>query len=179
MKIGIDVNILRNYIPRLVEMYHKELNKTPFNDEINPYSLEDSFDGEIFDFIGDNVLEIFGFAKESERGAIGFCNQLQIKYPTHDFYIICNGFEIMIPSTLHFLCKMNCDIRNYIFRKNSIDLWNEVDMIITDSPFILSNKPENKKVVKINKIYNLNIQSDYSINNILNIEDERILYNKE
>ena len=77
MKIGIDVNILRNYIPRLIDMYYKEYEKNPNKDEINPYYLEDSFDDEIFDFIGENILEIFGFAKESERGIIGFCNKIQ------------------------------------------------------------------------------------------------------
>jgi hypothetical protein len=70
---------------------------------------------------------------------------------------------------------MNCDIEGYVFRKNSIDLWKEVDMIVTDSPFLLDNKPEDKKVVKLNKFYNLNHQSDYSINNLLDIENERIL----
>lgn len=175
MKIGIDVNILRNYIPRLTDMYFKEYEKSPLNDEINPYFLEESFGDEIFDFIGENILEIFGFAKESERGVISYCNQLQKNYSNHQFYIICNGFEIMVPSTLHFLCKMNCDIEGYVFRKNSIDLWKEVDMIVTDSPFLLDNKPEDKKVVKLNKFYNLNHQSDYSINNLLDIENERIL----
>jgi hypothetical protein len=52
MKIGIDVNILRNYIPRLIDMYYKEHEKSPSNEDINPYALEDSFDDEIFDFIG-------------------------------------------------------------------------------------------------------------------------------
>jgi hypothetical protein len=70
---------------------------------------------------------------------------------------------------------MNCDIDGYIFRKNSIDLWEEVDMIVTDSPFLLENKPKDKKVVKLNKFYNLNIQSDYTINSLLEIENERIL----
>jgi hypothetical protein len=175
MKVGIDVNILRNYIPRLVDMYFKDKDKSPLNDDINPYSLEESFDDEIFDFIGENVLEIFGFAKESDRGVISYCNQLQKNYSNHKFYIICNGFEIMIPSTLHFLSKMNCDIEGYIFRKNSIDLWEELDIIITDSPFLLQNKPEDKKVVKINKFYNLNHQSDYSINKFIDIENEGIL----
>ena len=175
MKIGIDVNILRNYIPRLIDMYSKENEKNPLNDEINPYYLENSFDDDIFDFIGENVLEIFGFAKESERGVISYCNQLQKNYIDHKFYIICNGFEIMVPSTLHFLCKMNCDIEGYVFRKNSIDLWEEVDMIVTDSPFLLGNKPKDKKVVKLNKFYNLNLQSDYTINSLLEIENERIL----
>lgn len=175
MKIGIDVNILRNYIPRLIDMYYKEYEKSPSRDEINPYALEDSFDDEIFDFIGENILEIFGFAKESERGVISYCNTLQESHNEHKFYIICNGFEIMIPSTLHFLCKMNCDIQGYIFRKNSIDLWEEVDMIITDSPFLLDNKPENKKSVKLSRFYNLNNESDYTINNLLDIENEKIL----
>lgn len=175
MKIGIDVNILRNFIPRLINMYYKEHEKNPKNDKINPYYLEDAFDDEIFDFIGENILEIYGFAKESERGIINYCNQLQKNYTEHKFYILCNGFNIMIPSTLHFLCKMNCDIENYIFRKNSIDLWEEVDMIITDSPFILENKPKHKKVVKINKFYNSIYESDYNINNLLDIENEKIL----
>ena len=176
MKIGIDVNILRNYIPRLVDMYYKECDKSPINNDINPYALEESFDDEIFDFIGENIIEIFGFAKESERGIISYCNTLQNKYEEHQFYIICNGFGTIIPSTLHFLCKMNCDIQNYIFRKNSIDLWEEVDMIITDSPFLLENKPENKKIVKVIKNFNLNYKSDYSINNLLDIENEKILH---
>jgi hypothetical protein len=174
MKIGIDVNILRNYIPRLCDMYFKEFDKEPLTLDINPYDLEESFDSEIFGFIGENILEIFGFAKESERGVISFCSQLQKTYTEHSFYILCNGYEMIIPSTLHFLSKMNCDINNYIFRKNSIDLWDEVDMIITDSPFLLENKPDNKKIVKINKSYNLNHVSDYSINNIISIENEGI-----
>jgi hypothetical protein len=175
MKIGIDVNILRNYIPRLLDMYVKEYGENPLKDEVNPYSLEECFNSDIYDFIGENILEIFGFAKESERGLISYCNQLQKKYNNHQFYIICNGFEMMIPSTLHFLCKMNCDIQNYIFRKNSIDLWEEVDIIITDNPFLIDNKPNNKKVIKVKKFYNLNNNSDYTINNLIEIENERIL----
>jgi len=175
MKIGIDVNILRNYIPRLIDMYYKEYEKSPSNEDINPYALEDSFDDEIFDFIGENILEIFGFAKETERGVISYCNQLQKNHTEHQFYIVCNGFEMIVPSTLHFLCKMNCDVQNYIFRKNSIDLWGEVDMIITDSPFLLENKPEDKKIVKIKKFYNLNNESDYTLDRLTDIENEKIL----
>jgi hypothetical protein len=175
MKIGIDVNILRNYTPRLIDMYYKEYEKSPSNEDINPYALEDSFDDEIFDFIGENILEIFGFAKETERGIISYCNQLQKNHTEHQFYIVCNGFEMIVPSTLHFLCKMNCDVQNYIFRKNSIDLWGEVDMIITDSPFLLENKPEDKKIVKIKKFYNLNNESDYSLERLTDIENEKIL----
>ena len=175
MKIGIDVNILRNYIPRLIDMYYKEHEKSPSNEDINPYALEDSFDDEIFDFIGENILEIFGFAKETERGIISYCSQLQKNHTEHQFYIVCNGFEMIVPSTLHFLCKMNCDIQNYVFRKNSIDLWEEVDMIITDSQFFLENKPEDKKIVKIKKFYNLNNQSDYTLDRLTDIENEKIL----
>lgn len=177
MKIGIDINILRNYIPRLIDMYYKEYEKNPKSDEINPYCLEESFDDEIIDFIGENIIEIFGFAKETERGIISYCNTLQKTYSNYEFYIICNGFGTIIPSTLHFLSKMNCDIQNYIFRKNSIDLWKEVDMIVTDSPFLLENKPKDKKIVKVEKFYNMNYESDYIIKNLIEIENERILRN--
>lgn len=174
MRVGVDINILRDYIPKLVSMYFKEHEKDPNNDEINPYGLEDSFDDEIFDFIGENCLEIFGFAKESERGVIGFCGMLQEKYPEHTFYIICNGWKMIVPATLHFLSKMSCNVLNYVFRQNSIDLWENIDIIITDSPFLLKNKPEGKKIVKINKFYNTDLVADYNIENLTKIEDEGI-----
>lgn len=77
-----------------------------------------------------------------------------------DIYIISPGKEQSVSATLHFLTKNVCRIKNISFREYTKELWNDFDVLITDCPEILDNKPEGKFSVKINQDYNINCKSD-------------------
>ena len=53
-----------------------------------------------------------------------------------------------------------------IFTLGTIDCWEFVDLMITDHPEILNSKPEGKKTIKIEKLFNQEINSDYTIRTV-------------
>ena len=42
-------------------------------------------------------------------------------------------------------------------------MWDEVDVLLTASPDLLLNHPENKKVIKFESAYNTEIQKEFTI----------------
>jgi hypothetical protein len=46
------------------------------------------------------------------------------------------------------------------------DCWDFVDCMITDHPEVLNSKPEGKITIKIEKTFNSEIVSDYSIRSV-------------
>jgi hypothetical protein len=45
-------------------------------------------------------------------------------------------------------------------------LWDKVDVLLTANPSLISETPQNKKIVKYNTIYNTNSESMYQINKL-------------
>lgn len=62
--------------------------------------------------------------------------------------------------------KFGCQVEKVKFySKITLDsLWDEVDVLLTASPDLLLNHPENKKVIKFESVYNKEIQSEITIN---------------
>ena len=48
------------------------------------------------------------------------------------------------------------------FPKNSADIWEKCDVLVTADPKLLSEKPEGKKTVKIEMPYNEGIEADFT-----------------
>ena len=68
--------------------------------------------------------------------------------------------------TYFFLSKINCNIREVYLPIDSITIWNRCDVLITANPNLLKNCPEDKKVIKIEKEYNKDIDSEYCFKNL-------------
>jgi hypothetical protein len=123
------------------------------------------------------VFEIFGCApkmyKQLDLHFKNFC----INY-NDDFEIIVVSKEnfFSIPPTLHFLSIIGSRATKYIFVENSQEIWNNVDILVTADPELIKNKPDNKKIIKVSRIFNKELNSDLEIMGIndLNLIDEVI-----
>lgn len=123
------------------------------------------------EFIYDKCcLEIFGYSDEVIDGAVQSINDLNLHLKDngkkHDIVITSREVGRSIPATLFFLSKTGCMIQDIKFTVNTTDCWQHVDCMITDHPEILNSKPEGKIVIKIEKTYNKDIPSEYTIKTV-------------
>jgi hypothetical protein len=121
------------------------------------------------------TLEIFGYANETISSAVETLNQLILEHPNHEFVIISREGGLAIPSTLFFLSKTKSICTNIKFIKEYSNVWDLVDVMITDNPDILKSKPNNKLSVIVDKHYNEDInQSGIRVKTIKEV-DLRVL----
>ena len=64
------------------------------------------------------------------------------------------------------MSKIGTKIREVYFPVDSFTIWDKCDVLITANPNLISNKPLNKKVVKIKTEYNNEVDADYSFNSL-------------
>jgi len=111
----------------------------------------------------DYLFEIHGAATIMYKGMDLHINNFILKYDnTVDFILMNVENRFSIPPTLFFLSKMSCRFKNYKFVNNAIDMWNNVDVLITTDPEILKlGAPWGKKIIKLNRPYNekINVKS--------------------
>ena len=75
-----------------------------------------------------------------------------------------------------FISKMATRIRNCFFPKNSSEIWEKCDVLVTAEPKLLENKPEGKTAIKIEMPYNKECPCDYSYDGLDKfLEDEEII----
>lgn len=87
-------------------------------------------------------------------------NFLQKYEETADFTIISVENRFSIPPTLFFLSKISARFRNYKFVVKPIDMWKEVNVLITTDPELLRvGAPWGKKLIKLKRPYNENIKA--------------------
>ena len=165
MKIGIELNnIVRDINKQLVFYYKRDIVKD-FDDEnidMNVFDIskklkfekkKDKFEYMYVDY----PYEIFGCAKTTERNLAANLNNWLIdlsskKNGKHDICLFSLKEEALsIQSTYFFLSKIGCRIREMFFPKDGVDMWNKCDVIITTNSRIITNKPNGKVVVLINK----------------------------
>ena len=71
-------------------------------------------------------------------------------------------FNTSIGYTCFFLSQIATRVREIYFPKNSADIWEKCDVLVTADPKLLSEKPEGKKTVKIEMPYNEGIEADFT-----------------
>ena len=120
------------------------------------------------DFIYDKCcLEIFGYADESIDGAVQSINDLSLQTTgKHSMIITSREAGRGVSATLFFLSKTGCMIQDIKFTLGTNDCWEFVDCMITDHPEILNSKPEGKISIKIEKPFNEEIPSDYTVRSV-------------
>lgn len=90
-------------------------------------------------------------------------------------FMLANPFEFnaSIGYTCFFLSQIATRIRDFYFPKNSSDIWNRCDVLVTADPKLLAEKPEGKKSVKIEAPYNKDSEADLTYESLSKlIEDE-------
>lgn len=190
MRIGIDINnVLRDYDKQFIKYYTKaysseyDMNKNEefkydvnTNDKVDIYS--DNFfyvfkfksEVEYKKFIyEDHPYELFAASDkmtktigvELDQWCLGITN-IETDEDVEFFIISPNEVGVALTSSLFFLSKCGLRLRNYIFPKKEIDVWNHCDIYITSNINILENKPEGKIAIKINNERNGEVECDYS-----------------
>lgn len=125
----------------------------------------------------DYLFEINGAAPIMYKGMDLHVNNFLQKYEnTVDFTVMSVENRFSIPPTLFFLSKMSCRFKNYKFLDNALDMWKDIDILITTNPEILKlGVPWGKKLIKLTRPYNKNIKT--SSIEVLQIAD--LLDNKQ
>lgn len=108
----------------------------------------------------DFCFEIFGTAPIMYKGLDTDFNSFHKKFEDFvEIYIISKENKQSIPPTLFFLSKMGCRVNNIKFYNNSADKINDVDILITTDPEILSIKHKGKKIIKLSRPYNMELKN--------------------
>lgn len=160
--------VVRNEIEFNPEFNEKEFVKSDASFELKEVKDDDIT---VDDFIYDKCcLEIFGYADETIDGAVQSISDLDLHLKMngkkHDIVITSREAGRSIPATFFFLSKTGCMIQDIKFTMGNNDCWDFVDCMITDHPSILSSKPEGKLTIKIEKTFNKDIPSDYTIKSV-------------
>jgi len=184
MKIGIEVNgVLRDTITKILQVYEKWYIDNPLNEkkegdfeygiisDITSLNLSQHLkfqnEDEVYDFLyTEHCMEIFGHSPSVEMSTFVDFNDFYVENrDQHEILIVSDEIGKSKPATLFFLSKFGCQVEKVKFySKITIDsMWDEVDVLLTASPDLLLNHPENKKVIKFESPYNTEIQKEVTI----------------
>lgn len=158
--------IVRNEIEFNPDFNEKEFLKS----DVPAFDTEEVTDDDVTvdDFVYDKCcLEIFGYADEMVDGGVQSINDLELQtIGKHKFVVTSREAGRSVPSTLFFLSKTGCMIQDIKFTMGTTDCWDFVDCMITDHPEVLNSKPEGKITIKVEKTFNSEIPSDYSVRSV-------------
>jgi hypothetical protein len=184
MKIGIEVNgVLRDTITKILQVYEKWYIDNPLNEKkegdfeygiisditsLNlSHHLKFQNEDEVYDFLyTEHCMEIFGHSPSVEMSTFVDFNDFYVENrDQHEILIVSDEIGKSKPATLFFLSKFGCQVEKVKFySKITLDsMWDEVDVLLTASPDLLLNHPENKKVIKFESPYNTEIQKEVTI----------------
>lgn len=109
----------------------------------------------------DFLFELHGAAPKMYPQLDLDVNKFLLKYDTTaQFTVMSVENRFSIPPTLFFLSKISSRFRNYKFVDKAVDMWKEVDVLITTDPEILKlGVPWGKKLIKLTRPYNENIKA--------------------
>lgn len=109
----------------------------------------------------DFLFEIHGAAPKMYPQMDLDVNNFLLKYDTTaQFTVMSIENRFSIPPTLFFLSKISSRFKNYKFVDKGVDMWKEVDVLITTDPEILKlGAPWGKKLIKLKRPYNEDIKA--------------------
>lgn len=192
MRIAIDVNgVLRDTLTKIQQVYErwyidnqiKQTEDENFKYEIisdvttldlaNHLKFKD--EDEIYNFLYvDHTMEIFGHSPSVEMNTFVDLNDFYFdNRDNHEILIVSDEIGKSKPATLFFISKFGCQIEKVKFySKVTLDkLWEELDILVTANPELITNHPEDKKIIKFETKYNENIDCEIRIGNIKELKD--------
>lgn len=197
MKIAIDLNdVVRDYTDNFIKTYLLNYNREYNTEELSiwtndmesvlPFKTQRAYQKFVYE---DFSYELFGKCDTVTKNL-----PIEINEWLHKLNDENEEIEVMFVSpmefgpticyTYFFLSKINCNIREVYLPIDSTTIWNRCDVLITANPNLLKNCPEDKKVIKIEKEYNKDIDSEYCFKNLSSLmHDEnnilKIIKNEE
>ena len=179
MKIAIDLNdVVRDYTDNFIKTYLLNYNREYNTEELSiwtndmesvlPFKTQRAYQKFVYE---DFSYELFGKCDTVTKNL-----PIEINEWLHKLNDENEEIEVMFVSpmefgpticyTYFFLSKINCNIREVYLPIDSTTIWNRCDVLITANPNLLKNCPEDKKVIKIEKEYNKDIDSEYCFKNL-------------
>jgi hypothetical protein len=191
MRIAIEINgVLRNTIGKIEQIYQKFLiDKTDgIEDEesfkyemklpVTSLTLQEHFkfqnDEELYSFLYEEFpMEIFGHSQSSEYSSFNDLNDIYVNLrDEHDLIIVSDEIGKSKPASLFFISKFGCQLEKVKFYSNLTinSMWDEIDILLTSNPALLLEHPEDKTVIKYHTEYNKQIDTNYSIIELKELE---------
>lgn len=194
MRICITLDdVIRAKTVQIGKIYQKHVNPEidldsldfSTDDYTKVFGFEDEEEYKTFLYT-DYPFEIFAEATVTEKMIDKNLNLWHIKQSQNDDFdepielIIANPFEYnaSIGFTYFFLSKIATRVREIYLPSTALDIWDKCDVLITATPRLLKNKPEGKKVIKIETDYNKDITSDYTYEHLSDFLNDETIINK-
>lgn len=193
--IGIELNhVVRNINKQIIKYYSKEFDPSADIDEIDDKGdvfetyakFDNSFKKNEFLYI-DYPYEIYGCSKTCEKNlAVKITNWLTDISNIEDedirvVFFSLNEEALTIQSTFFFLSKIGTRVRKVFFPKDTKEVWDECDVVITaNSSLFRDGEMENKKIVLVNRPFNEEFRekSFLTYDNLSEIIDDNDFFQK-
>ena len=189
MRIGITINgVLRDTLQKVILTYNRYNESDIKIEDLKSLNLLEYLkfetEEELLEWMYvECPMEIFGNGLALRDNIFNTLNTFYKDFrDEHEIIIVSEEIEKSKSATLFFLAKYGCLIDNIkFFGLNSFydNVWEDVDMIITTDPQLISKKPKNKKSIKIEDRFNKEINSDFTISELEQIFDLNIFKNEE
>tara|TARA_R110000737_G_scaffold78955_2_gene110704 strand:- start:499 stop:1077 length:579 start_codon:yes stop_codon:yes gene_type:complete len=184
MKISVSINgVLRDVLLKFQQVYEKYEDRETKSDVITPNLMEYTHfknEEELYNFLYQEApMEIFGQAKETILNVIAHLVELYKDMPPdYKLSIVTDDLGKSKSATLWFLAKYGlvCDEILFYNVKTLDGIWEGTDVFITSDIDVITTKPDNKKLIVVDQVYNNSYDCDLRITNLkelntLNIED--------
>jgi len=191
MRIAIEINgVLRNTLDKIEQTYQKFMIdktegiedeesirreiKTPIDslELLNHFVFENN--EELYSFLYEDFpMEIFGHAQSTEYSTFNDLNELYVDLrDNHELLIVSDEIGRSKPASLFFLSKFGCQLEKVKFYSNLTinSMWDEIDILLTSNPALLLQHPEDKIVIKYLTGYNKQIDTNYSITTLKELD---------
>jgi hypothetical protein len=133
-------------------------------------------DDEYYSFMYEEFpMQIFGHAGSTEMTSFNDLNDFYTSNrDTHRICLVSDEIGKSKPATLFFLSKFSSLIEEIRFFSETTKnlMWDEIDVLLTANPDLLLNKPDNKIVIKFDTEYNKNVQSEFMISSIKELDNK-------
>jgi hypothetical protein len=191
MRIAIEINgVLRNTLDKIEQTYqkfmidktegiedeesiHREI-KLPIDslELLNHFVFENN--EELYSFLYEDFpMEIFGHSQSTEYSTFNDLNELYVDLrDNHELLIVSDEIGRSKPASLFFLSKFGCQLEKVKFYSNLTinSMWDEIDILLTSNPALLLQHPEDKIVIKYLTGYNKQIDTNYSITTLKELD---------
>jgi hypothetical protein len=129
---------------------------------------------ELYSFLYEDFpMEIFGHAQSTEYSTFNDLNELYVDLrDNHELLIVSDEIGRSKPASLFFLSKFGCQLEKVKFYSNLTinSMWDEIDVLLTSNPALLLEHPEDKIVIKYLTGYNKQIDTNYSITTLKELD---------
>jgi hypothetical protein len=189
MKIAIDLNeVYRAYTSQFAIHYKKYVDQNFDIDNVEiwtndlkqvfPFASKDKY----LDFLyNEYPQEIFAFAPPMDKDISVRLNdwlkEIENLDETPEVCVVSSQeYGKSIGSSLFFLAKYATKIREIYMLMDANEIWNKCDVVITANTELLTNIPEGKKAIKIEAMYNTEIETDLTYSSFMDfLNDKNII----